>query len=65
MRRPRWRLRYTLTGPITSAVSPSHAELLWWACDAAEDLSPMTEAERIEVVKLSEGLTPIFPHEAE
>lgn len=31
-------LRFTLSKSTVSAVSPSHAELLWLACDAAENL---------------------------
>jgi len=58
-------LRFTLTMPITSAVSPSHADLLWRECDAAEELSPLSEAEAAEVARLSEGLAPIFPQDAE
>jgi hypothetical protein len=38
-------LRFTLSKPVTAAVSPSHAQLLWWECDAADDLSPLTPAE--------------------
>ncbi len=40
-------LRFTLSLPITSAVSPSHAELLWWACDIADDFRPLTEEEEV------------------
>ena len=58
-------LRFTLTMPITAAVSPSHADLLWWACDAAEGLSPLSNDEAAEVAALSEGLAPIFPHDQE
>jgi len=54
-------LRFTLSKPITSAVSPSHAELLWWACDAAEHLSPLSEKEEVLLAQLSRGLDPIFP----
>ena len=54
-------LRFTLSMPITAAVSPSHAELLWWACDAAEDLTPLSEDEAAIVAERSEGLAPIFP----
>jgi aryl-alcohol dehydrogenase-like predicted oxidoreductase len=56
-------LRFTLSKPITAAVSPSHAELLWWACDAAESLTPMTNEELSEVEQRSQGLKPIFPQE--
>lgn len=31
-------LSFALSRPVTAAVSPSHAELLWLACDAAESL---------------------------
>lgn len=55
-------LRFTLSRPVTAAVSPGHAELLWWACDAAEHLTPLSEAEEEELRRRSEGITPIFPH---
>jgi len=55
-------LRFTLARPITAATSPSHAELLWWACDAADNLLPLTQGEEAEIAKRSEGLKPIFPH---
>lgn len=32
-------LAFTLSQPVTAAVSPSHAELLWLACDAADALA--------------------------
>ncbi len=54
-------LRFTLSKPVTSAVSPSHAELLWWACEAAEHLSPLSEEEEALLAQLSRGLDPIFP----
>ena len=31
-------LAFTLAQPVTAAVCPSHAELLWLACDALEAL---------------------------
>jgi len=54
-------LRFTLSKPITAAVSPSHAELLWWECEAAEQFAPLSEAEEAELAKMSNGLEPIFP----
>ena len=36
-------LRFTLSQPVTAAVSPSHFELLQWACDVADAFSPITE----------------------
>jgi aryl-alcohol dehydrogenase-like predicted oxidoreductase len=55
-------LRFTLSLPITAALSPSHAELLWWACDTADKLTPLSQAEEAEMASLSEGINPIFPH---
>ncbi len=57
-------LRFTLSQPITAAVSPSHAELLWWACDAADRFQPLTEAEAAEVARRSQGLASIFGTES-
>ena len=37
--------RFTLSKSITAAVSPSCAELLWWMCDAAECLQPLSPEE--------------------
>lgn len=53
-------LRFTLSQPVTAAVSPGHAELLWWACDIADNFKPLTDAEKIEVEHLSEGIDAIF-----
>ena len=38
-------LRFTLSRPVTAAVSPGHEELLWWACDAADAFSPLSDEE--------------------
>jgi aryl-alcohol dehydrogenase-like predicted oxidoreductase len=53
-------LRFTLSLPITAAVSPGHAEFLWWACDVADRLTPLSDAEKAEVARLSTGIKPIF-----
>jgi len=53
-------LRFTLSKGVTAAVSPSHAELLWWECDAAENLDPLTPAEEAHLRELSAGLDPVF-----
>jgi aryl-alcohol dehydrogenase-like predicted oxidoreductase len=55
-------LRFTLSQPITSATSPSHNEFLWWMCDIAKNLTPLSESELEEVKRRSEGLEAIFPH---
>jgi len=54
-------LRFALSLPLTSAVSPSEAELLWWECEAAEKFKPLSMAEAEEVRSKTEGLKPIFP----
>ena len=56
-------VRFTLSLPVTAAVSPSHAELLWWMCDAAEMFRPLSKEERKEVAEKSKNLEPIFPEE--
>jgi predicted aldo/keto reductase-like oxidoreductase len=39
-------LRFTLSlKGVTAAVSPGHAELLWLACDIADNFKPVTEGE--------------------
>ncbi len=53
--------RFTLSKPITAATSPSHAELLWWMCDAADKFTPLSEEEAKEVAERSAGLEPLFP----
>jgi aryl-alcohol dehydrogenase-like predicted oxidoreductase len=53
-------LRFTLSKPVTAAVSPSHAELLWWQCDAAEAFEPLSEEEEAQLAAQSGSLLPIF-----
>jgi aryl-alcohol dehydrogenase-like predicted oxidoreductase len=56
-------LRWTLSQQgVTAAVSPSHAELLWWMCDAVESFNPITARESEELKSAAKGLQPIFPH---
>ncbi|MCL4417080.1 MAG: aldo/keto reductase [Actinobacteria bacterium] len=47
-------LRFTLSLPVTSAISPSHAELLWLACDIADNFKPIREDE-ISILKERSG----------
>jgi aryl-alcohol dehydrogenase-like predicted oxidoreductase len=53
-------LRFTLSRPVTAAVSPSHAELLWWQCEAAEQFEPLSDEEEAQLAQQSKGLWPIF-----
>ena len=61
-RRPRWPCASRSRGRSPPPSSPSHAELLWWACDAADKLTPLSQAEEAELARRSEGIAPIFPH---
>lgn len=56
-----WGLRFTLSLPVTAAVSPGHAELLWWMVDAAEEFQPLTDEEQARLIEMAKDLTPIFP----
>jgi aryl-alcohol dehydrogenase-like predicted oxidoreductase len=53
--------RWTLSKPITAGTSPSHAELLWMMCDAADAFTPLSPEEEEMVAQRSQGLAPIFP----
>lgn len=53
-------LRFTLSKPITAAVSPGHQEFLWWACDIADNFSPLTPEEDAQLQAWSKDLQPIF-----
>ena len=53
-------LRFTLTKPVTAAVSPSHAELLWMMCDAAEAFTPLSPAEEAKLAQMSKEVQPLF-----
>ncbi len=54
-------IRFTLSQPVTAAVSPGHTDFLWWACQAADGFRPITEEEIAKLRAWSAGLEPIFP----
>jgi aryl-alcohol dehydrogenase-like predicted oxidoreductase len=54
-------MRFTLSQPVTAAVSPGHPELLWWACDAAETFGPITEEGVEQLQTWCADLETIFP----
>jgi len=57
-------MRWTLSRPVTSCVSPGHAEFLWWMIEAAAaSLAPMSPEEDEEMARASRGLDPIFRRE--
>ena len=53
-------LRFTLSQPVTAAVSPGHEELLWWACDAADKFTPLSDAEWDGLRQRAAKQEPIF-----
>ncbi len=55
-------LRWTLSRPgVVAAVSPSHAELLWWMCDAVDaGLKPLSAEEEKRLADTARGLNVIF-----
>ncbi len=56
----RMAVRWAFSRPITSAVSPGHAELLWWLADAAEHFRPTSAAEEKQIAAAAQGIEPIF-----
>jgi aryl-alcohol dehydrogenase-like predicted oxidoreductase len=54
-------LRFTLSKPITAAVSPGHVEFLKWMCDIADEFELLSKEEAAELEQRSQGLDPIFP----
>lgn len=59
-------LRWTLSRPgVVAAVSPGHAELIWWMCDAVEGgVKRPTPAEEKALAESARGLNPIFEAKA-
>ncbi len=53
--------RFTLSKPITAAVSPGHEEFLWWLCDAAEHIRPLSQRDEEELSEQAHALASIFP----
>jgi hypothetical protein len=52
--------RFTMSKGVTAAVTPGHEKFLKWACDAAEEYTPLTEAEEKELADRAKELDPIF-----
>ena len=53
-------LRFTLSRPVTAAVSPGSEKLFFMALDAALDAEPFSEGEMEEARRLAEAVEPIF-----
>ncbi len=52
--------RFTMSRPVTAAVSPGHPEFLFWACDAADSFKALSEAEEQEISERARSETAIF-----
>ena len=53
-------LNWTLSQPVTSCVSPGHAELLWWMIDAEKEITSLSTKDEILVKQSAKGITPFF-----
>jgi aryl-alcohol dehydrogenase-like predicted oxidoreductase len=54
-------LRFTLSRPVTAALTPGHEQFFRWACDIADAFRPLSAAEEALAVEHSAGLQPLFP----
>ena len=55
-------MRFTLSQPVTAAVTPGHEHLFEWACDAADAFTPITEQEIAVLKQRALEILPVFPH---
>lgn len=53
-------VRFTLSQPITAALTPGHPEFFRMALDAVENFQPLTGEERDELRLRAQGLQPFF-----
>ena len=53
-------LHWTLSLPVTSCVSPSHGELLWWMVDAEKEIGDLSQDDKATIDDSTIGITPIF-----
>lgn len=54
-------VRFTLSQPVATALSPGEEELLWLGIEAAQNLQPLRPDEMDELRALAARLSPIFP----
>jgi len=54
-------LGWTLSRPVTSCVSPSDAEFLWWMIDAEKEISALTSEDEEIIHRSTQNITPLFP----
>jgi hypothetical protein len=53
-------LRFTLSQPVTAAITPGHPEIFRRALDVADRFSPITDEDREELRQRAKGLQPFF-----
>jgi hypothetical protein len=53
-------LRFTLSHPVTNAITPGDASLFRMAINLKDQLSPLSKAEVEEIKTKSAGLNPLF-----
>lgn len=53
-------IRFTLSRPVTAAVTPGHEQLFRWACDAADNFREMTAEDEAEFLVRAKDLQPVF-----
>ena len=53
-------IRFTLSEPIASAMTPGHADLFRRALDVGDTFTPISDVERTALRERAEGLEPIF-----
>ncbi|MFP4460813.1 MAG: aldo/keto reductase [Thermotogota bacterium] len=56
-------LRFTLSLPVTAAVTPGHEKFFDWACEIAQDYKPLSVKDLEQLKKDATGLKPIFPED--
>jgi len=54
-------LKFTLSLPVTAAVTPGHEKYFDWACEIAQNFSSITDEELSALREKARALTPIFP----
>jgi aryl-alcohol dehydrogenase-like predicted oxidoreductase len=53
-------LRYTLSQPVTTALTPGHMNFLRWAMEVGQNFTPITEDEINILKEKSQGTEPLF-----
>lgn len=53
-------VRFTLSRPVTAAVSPGHEHLIRWGVEAANEFTPLTPKEEEMLAARARDLSPIF-----